>query len=1799
MFGRGQTIFSLSDSSSTIRRHEESICKIISNLLVTSSDSASIRKELLVSLKHVLGTDFKRGLFPLVDTLLDERFLVETDRACSESLRPLAYGLLAENVHHVRRDLSLSQGPFEHSKELNDYKNLIKTLVMGMKTIIWSITTTHSPRPQGMNPQALASQSSAPHGLKGMRQDEVWEASGVLRSGDQCLALFKEKDEEEEMLNLFSHILAVMEPQDLMDMFSLCMPELVSNDQLVQMFAAPKILGNLLVSSKLDVLKNPNSDATKVVLHLCRCIFTVFTKPPPDFEGILQHHVPVIMEVCMKNTTMFRGFAGCNYELLPRDLISLLLPCLYILLTMLEGPAREDKKDLCMRLSARLSYLLPYLSRLLKPLVLCLRGSNELVSLGLHPLDFWVETQNPDFLEPSMANVMSKVILALRSHLRPVPYPWGGKDLHILGKLLGGHYGRFLNEPLTLECKDNPEHVLRLVLTILPSTPFLVPLNKFSNLYVAAVIQRNHGVYIYYRKQALKFLPVCLLPQLNFHGGVTDVGQSPMQLSTLLRSSVDSSLCNSEPVEIKADLEVKTRNKLMAEKSIFKTVLTTAACAYSNLSDSESLHVQMIQTMLRCRFLRHVLLFILLPSSWTSLCSADVAEILGFSNEQQQQLYVDRPARRSLLHYSEPIDSLLINDRAGTMFLMDHSGKPRGSASFMFWFLAASFIVVVVVSVFKRVSLRYRGSKKKQRKKHKLKKDGVIKMPDLPDQKAEDRSDQDEVCKASGILRSGDQCLALFKEKDEEKEMLNLFSHILAVMEPQDLMDMFSLCMPELVSNNQLVQMFAAPKILSNLVVGSKRDVLKNPNSDATERVLHLFRCIFGVVTKTPLDFERILQHHVPVIMEVCMKNTTMFRGFAGCNYELLPRDLISMLLPCLCILLTMLEGPAREDKKDLLLELCLRLSARLSYLLPYLSRLLKPLVLCLDFWVETQNPDFLEPSMANVMSKVILALRSHLRPVPYPWGGKDLHNLGKLLGGHYGRFLNEPLALECKDNPEHVLRLVLTILPSTPFLVPLNKFSNLYVAAVIQRNHGVYIYYRKQALKFLPVCLLPQLNFHGGVTDVGQSPMQLSTLLRSSVDSSLCNSEPVEIKADLEVKTRNKLMAEKSIFKTVLTTAACAYSNLSDSESLHVQMIQTMLRCRFLRHVLLFILLPSSWTSLCSADVAEILGFSNEQQQQLYVDRPARRSLLHYPEPIDSLLILDRAGTLFLMDHSGKPRGTASFMVWFLAASFIVVVVVSLCKCVFTRVHKLKKDDDINITDRPEQDARDRPEQDARDRSEQDALNLLTEDAQELLRENADVINRTDQDALNLLTHDAQAPLNEDALEDVPIGEVERLLIFRWDEFLHDKGGKKVKRLFIMEKNIANGKDPSVYEGFLQPRRAVAVKCLSLSQSEVPKVLNEISIHSASDEHPRIIRFYGFEFDQDSAYLVLEPWTCDLHDLVVFSRDKANKVSRSTKAYLERPLDGKVLWKAVGHLSPVVQDLLRDIASGLAHLHELKIVHRDLKPKNVQIIRRGNTLIAKLSNMGNSNHFSDESSSSFSYLGSMGWQAPEQILGIEDKTCAVDMFHFGCIIYFTITGGKHPFGFGATHETNIRNYRFDISLVRDTIPEAHHLISCLLAREPHSRLSASKVLLHPMFWNADMRLLFLREASDRVENHANSTILDALRQKSYDVYGRNPTWENKIGPKFSAYLIKEADSEKTDKVRRAYDFKSMRHLLRLVRNSANHYRELPKDIQALVGTNPEGLDKFFATRFPTLLMEVYNVISLHCKEEAEFIKYF
>lgn len=50
-----------------------------------------------------------RSFYEQLEVLLDEGVLVGKGRACAGELRPLAFSMLAELIHHVRQDLKLTQ----------------------------------------------------------------------------------------------------------------------------------------------------------------------------------------------------------------------------------------------------------------------------------------------------------------------------------------------------------------------------------------------------------------------------------------------------------------------------------------------------------------------------------------------------------------------------------------------------------------------------------------------------------------------------------------------------------------------------------------------------------------------------------------------------------------------------------------------------------------------------------------------------------------------------------------------------------------------------------------------------------------------------------------------------------------------------------------------------------------------------------------------------------------------------------------------------------------------------------------------------------------------------------------------------------------------------------------------------------------------------------------------------------------------------------------------------------------------------------------------------------------------------------------------------------------------------------------------------------------------------------------------------------------------------------------------------------------------------------------------------------
>ena len=139
----------------------------------------------------------------------------------------------------------------------------------------------------------------------------------------------------------------------------------------------------------------------------------------------------------------------------------------------------------------------------------------------------------------------------------------------------------------------------------------------------------------------------------------------------------------------------------------------------------------------------------------------------------------------------------------------------------------------------------------------------------------------------------------------------------------------------------------------------------------------------------------------------------------------------------------------------------------------------------------------------------------------------------------------------------------------------------------------------------------------------------------------------------------------------------------------------------------------------------------------------------------------------------------------------------------------------------------------------------------------------------------------------------------------------------------------------------------------------------------------------------------------------------------------------------PETINVLLDIASGLSYIHSQKIVHRDLKPTNI-LISLTQPVHMKIADFGLSKRTNARTETSVSgpFNGSLEWAAPEllKLVNIDDfrKACEeagsnikllqlVDVFSSGCVFFYFLTKGQHPFGSTRTPEsleTTINNIK-------------------------------------------------------------------------------------------------------------------------------------------------------------------------------------
>ncbi|KAF7292896.1 hypothetical protein MIND_01188700 [Mycena indigotica] len=422
------------------------------------------------------------------------------------------------------------------------------------------------------------------------------------------------------------------------------------------------------------------------------------------------------------------------------------------------------------------------------------------------------------------------------------------------------------------------------------------------------------------------------------------------------------------------------------------------------------------------------------------------------------------------------------------------------------------------------------------------------------------------------------------------------------------------------------------------------------------------------------------------------------------------------------------------------------------------------------------------------------------------------------------------------------------------------------------------------------------------------------------------------------------------------------------------------------------------------------------------------------------------------------------------------------------------------------------------------------------------------------------------------------------------------------------------VYRGSLQGR-AVAVK--RLLQDFVTLASREVSILQESDDHPNVIRYYYQEAHSNFLYIALELCPASLADLV------------------ETP--DRDAWRDIA-IAFEPKRALRQITSGLKHLHGLKLVHRDIKPQNILVSAgtgRGGTKAYRMliSDFGLCKKL-DVDQTSFlptnhgtMAAGTVGWRAPEILRGdvkldefgtsTDDSsvssqgtigsngsnattgkptrlTKSVDIFALGCLFFYTLTNGGHPYGDRFEREANIMKGTKNLSGLErfgEEGEEAVDLIGSMLHPEASERPDTTTILLHPFFWDPARRLTFLQDASDRFEimcRDPKDSHLLILERGALGIVGND--WQSRLDRLFLENLGKF----------RKYDGRSVQDLLRALRNKKHHYQDLPDNVKRHLGPMPEGFLAYFTRRFPRLFLHVHAVIgNTTLRTESMFRSYF
>ncbi len=282
---------------------------------------------------------------------------------------------------------------------------------------------------------------------------------------------------------------------------------------------------------------------------------------------------------------------------------------------------------------------------------------------------------------------------------------------------------------------------------------------------------------------------------------------------------------------------------------------------------------------------------------------------------------------------------------------------------------------------------------------------------------------------------------------------------------------------------------------------------------------------------------------------------------------------------------------------------------------------------------------------------------------------------------------------------------------------------------------------------------------------------------------------------------------------------------------------------------------------------------------------------------------------------------------------------------------------------------------------------------------------------------------------------QADRLLAGRTEGFILDP--------YVIQEQVGKGSVGRVYCALHRTmNRKVAIKLISpdLTRSAAARQAFQREVRAAARlNHPNIVTAYDANEVGERFYLVMEFVDGPNMDALVRERG---------------PL-------------PVAEacELVRQVAVGLSHAHELGMTHRDIKPANLLVARASKTLpgcVVKIADFGiarlipnpsHSTSVTERTPSPAQLTGTPDYVAPEQALTPHLADHRADLYSLGCVFYFLLTG-RPPFP-GGTVETKVRRHQLEapVAIERlrpDIPPTVAEIVHRLLAKDPNSRLQTA-----------------------------------------------------------------------------------------------------------------------------------------------------